>query len=242
MYLLKIKFYLGGSFFMKKFVSLKLIIFSFFLVFGSIIYLVILIIEVGIGIDSIEVGIDNEVSKEKSLVFGYKNIVDGEESLVFGFSNIVSGKRSLVFGYSNKVSGERSFVIGYNNEVIGFESLVFGNNYKVIGNYLGVFGIGIYDEVNRVYKCINGGGNLYMIGNDNNIVKGVNDNFILGNGVDIGVDSNGWKIEGLVVLGYGFSVFEFEVVFVGIFDGGRRIVNVCEVRIIVIFNDVIIGK
>ena len=227
---------------MKKSVSLKLIIFSFLLVSGSITYSATPTIEAGTGTDSTEAGIDNEASKEKSSAFGYKNIADGEESSAFGFSNIASGKRSSAFGHSNKASGERSSAIGYNNEVTGLESSVLGNNYKVTGNHSGAFGIGTYDEVNRVYKRINGGGNSYMIGNDNNIAKGANDNFILGNGVDIGVDSNGRKIEGSVVLGHGSSVSESEVVSVGTPDGGRRIVNVREARITATSNDATTGK
>ena len=227
---------------MKKSVSLKLIIFSFLLVSGSITYSATPTIEAGTGTDSTEAGIDNEASKEKSSAFGYKNIADGEESSAFGFSNTASGKRSSAFGHSNKASGERSSAIGYNNEVTGLESSVLGNNYKVTGNHSGAFGIGTYDEVNRVYKRINGGGNSYMIGNDNNIAKGANDNFILGNGVDIGVDSNGRKIEGSVVLGHGSSVSESEVVSVGTPDGGRRIVNVREARITATSNDATTGK
>ena len=227
---------------MKKSVSLKLIIFSFLLVSGSITYSATPTIEAGTGTDSTEAGIDNEASKEKSSAFGYKNIADGEESSAFGFGNKASGKRSSAFGHSNKASGERSSAIGYNNEVTGLESSVLGNNYKVTGNHSGAFGIGTYDEVNRVYKRINGGGNSYMIGNDNNIAKGANDNFILGNGVDIGVDSNGRKIEGSVVLGHGSSVSESEVVSVGTPDGGRRIVNVREARITATSNDATTGK
>jgi len=185
MYSLKIKFYLGGSFFMKKSVSLKLIVFSFLLVSASITYSATPTIGAGTGADSTKAGIDNEASKEKSSAFGYKNIADGEESSAFGFGNKASGKRSSAFGHSNKVSGERSSAFGYNNEATNLESTVIGNNYKVTGSHSGAIGVGTYDEVNRVYKRINGGGNSYMIGNDNNIADGASDNFILGNAVDI---------------------------------------------------------
>ena len=67
---------------MKKSVSLKLIIFSFLLVSGSITYSATPTIEAGTGTDSTEAGIDNEASKEKSSAFGYKNIADGEESSI----------------------------------------------------------------------------------------------------------------------------------------------------------------
>ena len=81
-----------------------------------------------------------------------------------------------------------------------------------------------------------------MIGNGNSIASGANDNFILGNNVDIGKDSNGRKIESSVVLGHGSSVSESEVVSVGTPDGGRRIVNVREARINATSNDATTGK
>ena len=213
---------------MKKSVSLKLIIFSFLLVSGSIIYSATPTIETGTGANSTKAGIDNEAN--------------GEESSAFGFSNTASGERSSAFGHSNKASGERSSAIGFNNEATSLESTVIGNNYKVTGSHSGAFGIGTYDEVNHKHLLINGGGNSYMIGNGNNIASGANDNFILGNNVDIGRDSNGRKIESSVVLGHGSSVSESEVVSVGTPDGGRRIVNVREARINATSTDATTGK
>ena len=227
---------------MKKSVSLKLIIFSFLLVSGSITYSATPTIEAGTGTDSTKAGIDNEASKEKSSAFGYKNIADGEESSAFGFSNIASGKRSSAFGHSNKASGERSSAFGFNNEATNLESTVIGNNYKVTGSHSGAIGVGTYDEVHGVYKGINGGGNSYMIGNDNNIADGASDNFILGNAVDIGVGSNGRKIRGSVVLGHGSSVSESDVVSVGTPNGERRIVNVGDAKITATSTDATTGK
>ena len=227
---------------MKKSVSLKLIVFSFLLVSASITYSATPTIGAGTGADSTKAGIDNEASKEKSSAFGYKNIADGEESSAFGFGNKASGKRSSAFGHSNKVSGERSSAFGYNNEATNLESTVIGNNYKVTGSHSGAIGVGTYDEVNRVYKRINGGGNSYMIGNDNNIADGASDNFILGNAVDIGVGSNGRKIRGSVVLGHGSSVSESDVVSVGTPNGERRIVNVGDAKITATSTDATTGK
>ena len=227
---------------MKKSVSLKLIVFSFLLVSASITYSATPTIGAGTGADSTKAGIDNEASKEKSSAFGYKNIADGEESSAFGFSNKASGKFSSAFGHSNKVSGERSSAFGYNNEATNLESTVIGNNYKVTGSHSGAIGVGTYDEVNRVYKRINGGGNSYMIGNDNNIADGASDNFILGNAVDIGVGSNGRKIRGSVVLGHGSSVSESDVVSVGTPNGERRIVNVGDAKITATSTDATTGK
>ena len=241
---------------MKKSVSLKLIIFSFLLVSASITYSAIPTIQAGAGTDSTKAGINNEASEEESSSFGYNNkasgkksssfghsnTASGEESSSFGYSNKASGKQSSSFGHSNTASGERSSAIGFNNEATSLESTVIGNNYKVTGSHSGAFGIGTYDEVNHKHLLINGGGNSYMIGNGNSIASGANDNFILGNNVDIGRDSNGRKIESSVVLGHGSSVSESEVVSVGTPDGGRRIVNVREARINATSNDATTGK
>ncbi|MCY7007173.1 YadA family autotransporter adhesin [Fusobacterium simiae] len=227
---------------MKKSVSLKLIVFSFLLVSGSIAYSAIPTIEAGTGTDSTKAGINNDASGEESSAFGYNNEASGEKSSAFGFRNQASGKESSAFGYNNEASGEKSSAFGYNNEATSLESSVLGNNYKITGAHSGAFGIGTYDEQHGVYKRINGGGNSYMIGNDNNIAEGANDNFILGNAVDIDVDSNGRKIESSVVLGHGSSVSESEVVSVGTPDGGRRIVNVREARITATSNDAVTGK
>ena len=213
---------------MKKSISLKLIVFSFLLVSGSITYSAIPTIQAGTANNSTKAGINNEASEEESSSFGY--------------SNKASGKQSSSFGHSNTASGERSSAIGFNNEATSLESTVIGNNYKVTGSHSGAFGIGTYDEVNHKHLLINGGGNSYMIGNGNSIASGANDNFILGNNVDIGRDSNGRKIESSVVLGHGSSVSESEVVSVGTPDGGRRIVNVREARINATSNDATTGK
>ena len=227
---------------MKKSVSLKLIVFSFLLVSGSIAYSAAPTIQAGAGTDSTKAGINNDASGEESSAFGYSNKASGKQSSAFGYFNIVNGERGSAFGHSNTASGERSSAIGFNNEATNLESTVIGNNYKVTGSHSGAFGIGTYDEVNHKHLLINGGGNSYMIGNGNSIASGANDNFILGNNVDIGRDSNGRKIESSVVLGHGSSVSESEVVSVGTPDGGRRIVNVREARINATSNDATTGK
>lgn len=81
-----------------------------------------------------------------------------------------------------------------------------------------------------------------MIGNGNRIARGSNDNFILGNNVNIGVDSNGRPIESYVVLGHGSSATESEVVSVGSSDYRRRIVNIRNGRINATSGDAVTGK
>ena len=212
---------------MKKSVSLKLIVFSLLLVAASISYSEPKI-EAGTGHDSTKAGIDNEAS--------------GEESSAFGFQNIASGKESSAFGNQNKASEEKSSAFGYKNGASGFESSVLGGEYKVTGSHSGAFGRGTYDEIHHKHLFLNEGGNSYMIGNGNSIARGSNDNFILGNNVNIGVDSNGRPIESSVVLGHGSSATESEVVSVGSSDYRRRIVNIRNGRINATSGDAVTGK
>ena len=81
-----------------------------------------------------------------------------------------------------------------------------------------------------------------MIGNGNSIASGSNDNFILGNNVNIGVDSNGRPIISSVVLGHGSSATESEVVSVGSSDYRRRIVNIRNGRINATSGDAVTGN
>ena len=198
---------------MKKYVSLKLIVFSFLLVAAGVSYSAPTI-EAGTGADSTKAGIGNEAS--------------GDNSSAFGFENTASGKNSLA--------------IGNKNEASGFESSVLGGEYKVTGSHSGAFGRGLYDEINHKHLFLNEGGNSYMIGNGNSIASGSNDNFILGNNVNIGVDSNGHHIQSSVVLGHGSSATESEVVSVGSSDYRRRIVNIRNGRINATSGDAVTGN
>ena len=254
---------------MKKSVSLKLIVFSFLLVVNDITFSVPEI-KAGTAPNSIVAGEGNEASEEeslafgfmnkasgkKSLAFGHKNEASEEESLAFGFMNKASGKKSLVFGYKNEASGEESSAFGFHNKAIGkkssafgdkneasgFESSVLGGEYKVTGSHSGAFGRGTYDKVNHKHLFLNEDGNSYMIGNGNSIASGSNDNFIFGNNVNIGVDSNGRPIESSVVLGHGSSATESEVVSVGSSDYRRRIVNIRDGRINATSGDAVTGN
>ncbi|WP_338951301.1 YadA family autotransporter adhesin [Fusobacterium nucleatum] len=198
---------------MKKYVSLKLIVFSFLLVAAGVSYSAPTI-EAGTGADSTKAGIGNEAS----------------------------GDNSSAFGFENTASGKNSSAIGNKNEASGFESSVLGGEYKVTGSHSGAFGRGLYDEINHKHLFLNEGGNSYMIGNGNSIASGSNDNFILGNNVNIGVDSNGHHIQSSVVLGHGSSATESEVVSVGSSDYRRRIVNIRNGRINATSGDAVTGN
>ena len=225
---------------MKKSVNLKLVVFSFLLV-ASAAYSAPTI-EAGTGANSTKAGIDNEASGEESSAFGFHNKASGKKSLAFGYNNEASEEESLAFGFINKASGKKSSAFGYNNEASGFESSVLGGDYKVTGSHSGAFGRGTYDEIHHKHLFLNEGGNSYMIGNGNSIARGSNDNFILGNNVNIGVDSNGRPIESSVVLGHGSSATESEVVSVGSSDYRRRIVNIRNGRINATSGDAVTGK
>ena len=118
---------------MKKFVSLKLIVFSFILVTGSVSFSVPAI-QGGTGTDSIIAGIDNIASEEKSSAFGFKNKASGKFSSAFGYMNEANGQYSSAFGAGNKASGEQSSAFGFLNKASGRKSSVFGSQYEVIGN------------------------------------------------------------------------------------------------------------
>ena len=204
-------------------------------------------------------GIGSEVASDETVAVGlsytdddgtvHKNIAGnpaepGEKyyATAIGIANKASGKKSSAFGNQNKASGEKSLAFGDKNEASGFESSVLGGEYKVTGSHSGAFGRGTYDEVNHKHLFLNEGGNSYMIGNGNSIASGSNDNFIFGNNVNIGVDSNGRPIVSSVVLGHGSSATESEVVSVGSSDYRRRIVNIRDGRIDVTSGDAVTGK
>ena len=162
---------------MKKFVSLKLIVFSFILVTGSVSFSVPAI-QGGTGTDSIIAGIDNIASEEKSSAFGFKNKASGKFSSAFGYMNEANGQYSSAFGAGNKASGEQSSAFGFLNKASGRKSSVFGSQYEVTGNSSGAFGVG---EFNGQHLYKNEGNNSYMIGNNVHIGGGINNSVALGN-------------------------------------------------------------
>lgn len=68
---------------MKKFVSLKLIVFSFILVAGSVSYSATPEIKQGDIADSIVAGVNNKASELASSAFGHSNTAEGARSFSF---------------------------------------------------------------------------------------------------------------------------------------------------------------
>ena len=218
---------------MKKSLSLKLIVFSLFLV-ASATYSAP-VIKSGSGSGSIEAGINNTASGDFSSAFGYDNTANGEHSLAFGFKNRASDRLSFAFGYANKSNGGFSSAFGSNNVVSGYcssafglqntvsgsRSLALGENYKVTGDSSGAFGVGEFSSDN--YQYVNEGYHSYMIGNYNKIASGSNNNFILGNKVSIGTG-----VQNSVVLGNGSASGGSNTVSVGSSSNKRKIVNVAD--------------
>ena len=207
---------------MKKSLSLKLIVFSLFLVVASISYSAP-VFQGGTATDSTEAGVDNTASGLNSSAFGAWNTAIGDWSSAFGNRNMV-GKL--------KYDGSGNFIP---DENFGKKSLAFGTEYQVTGNFSGTFGVG--DLFSGVYKYINEGNNSYMIGNYNKIASGSNDNFILGNGVAIGAG-----VQKSVVLGDGSASGGSNTVSVGSSALQRKIVNVGEGEISATSTDAITGK
>ena len=233
---------------MKKFISLKLIVFSFILVAGSVSFSADAEFKKENGTDSIIAGISNEASGNESSAFGYKNKATEEKSSAFGHSNEASGKFSSAFGYKNiasslrssafgvgnKASGEQSSAFGFLNKASGGKSSVFGSQYEVTGNSSGAFGVG---EYNGSYQYKNEGNNSYMIGNKNKIASGSDDNFILGNNVHIG-----GGINNSVALGNNSTVSASNTVSVGSSTLKRKIVNVGDGEISASSTDAVTGR
>ena len=235
---------------MKKSLSLKLIVFSLFLVVASISYSAVPEFKKGTGNDSTIAGIENTASGWMSSAFGYKNTASAWESSAFGSENTASGEYSSAFGYWNTASGWNSSAFGTTNMVgklkddgsgnfipdenFGKNSLAFGTEYQVTGNFSGTFGKG---EYNGQYQYVNEGNDSYMIGNKNKIASGSNDNFILGNGVAIGAG-----VQKSVVLGDGSASGGSNTVSVGSSALQRKIVNVKDGDISATSTDAITGK
>ena len=212
---------------MKKSVSLKLIVFSLLLVTTNITYSEDPEFKKGSGQDSTVAGVASDASGKKSSAFGYKNTASGERSSAFGYNNIASEEWSSAFGYQNRASGKYSSAFGLGNTASGIKSSVFGGEYQVTGERSGAFGVGtatFHTATNQYeYYYINEDNHSYMIGNYNKIAKGSDDNFILGNRVNIGTG-----VRSSVVLGYNSASGGSNTVSVGSSSNKRKIVNVAD--------------
>ena len=112
---------------MKKFVSLKLIVFSFILVTGGLSYSASApTTEAGTVASSIKSGLENEATEDKSSAFGYANKANGKFSSAFGYFNTASEENSSAFGYFNTASEENTSAIGFKNEANGKQSSAIG--------------------------------------------------------------------------------------------------------------------
>ena len=142
---------------MKKSLSLKLIVFSLFLVVASISYSAP-VFQGGTGTDSTEAGVNNTASGEESTAFGIGNTASGFHSSAFGNQNIASRMYTSAFGIGNIASDERSSAFGVNNIASGEESTAFG-----IGNTATVWkssAFGIGNKVNGEYSSAFGHWNM----------------------------------------------------------------------------------
>ena len=117
---------------MKKSVSLKLIIFSFLLVAGSVAYSAP-VIGPGTGTDSTIAGVDNEASEVNSSAVGFRNKASGVYSSAVGFDNKASGVDSSAIGNQNKANGRNSSAVGYNNAATEINSSAFGLSNTATG-------------------------------------------------------------------------------------------------------------
>ena len=124
---------------MKKSLSLKLIVFSLFLVVASISYSAPVFQE-GTATGSTEAGVENKASGKYSSAFGYHNTASRGWSSAFGCDNTASGHESSAFGYHNTASEQYSSAFGYQNEASGVRSSAFGYSNTASGKYSSAFG------------------------------------------------------------------------------------------------------
>ena len=253
---------------MKKYVSLKLIVFSLLLVGAGISYSEPKI-EAGTGPNSTVAGVGNTASGEKSLAFGYKNTAsEGEssafghwneanegQSSAFGYGNLANGFASSAFGYANTASKEGSSAFGYNNtasekfssafgtwnQADGERSSVFGSQYKVTGEASGAFGVGKSLLNNLTGKY------------DYDYVNEGKDSYMIGNYNKIASGSNnnfilgnnvsiGSGIQNSVALGNNSTVSSSNEVSVGSGTLKRKITNVADGEVSATSTDAVTGK
>ena len=125
---------------MKKYVSLKLIVFSFLLVAASVTYSAP-VFQGGAGTDSTVAGVGNTASNVKSSAFGYGNIASGgKNSSAFGYNNSAVGDENSAFGYRNNAGGKNSSAFGYRNITFGEKSSAFGHLNTTNGKNSSAFG------------------------------------------------------------------------------------------------------
>ena len=253
---------------MKKYVSLKLIVFSLLLVGAGISYSEPKI-EAGTGPNSTVAGLGNIASNLKSSAFGYNNKASGGESSAFGhwneanegqssafgYGNLANGFASSAFGYANTASKEGSSAFGYNNtasekfssafgtwnQADGERSSVFGSQYKVTGEASGAFGVGKSLLNNLTGKY------------DYDYVNEGKDSYMIGNYNKIASGSNnnfilgnnvsiGSGIQNSVALGNNSTVSSSNEVSVGSATLKRKITNVADGEVSANSTDAVTGK
>ncbi|WP_338996312.1 YadA-like family protein [Fusobacterium animalis] len=253
---------------MKKYVSLKLIVFSLLLVGASVSYSAP-VFQGGAGSNSTVAGVGNTASKEKSSAFGYNNTASGRESSAFGQWNEASGGQSSAFGHGNLTNGfaasafgygnsagkEGSSAFGYNNtasekfssafgtqnQANGEKSSVFGSQYKVTGEASGAFGLGKITWNSTTGK------------DDYDYVNEGKDSYMIGNYNRIASGSNnnfilgnnvsiGSGINNSVALGNNSTVSSSNEVSVGSATLKRKITNVADGDVSATSTDAVTGK
>ena len=253
---------------MKKYVSLKLIVFSLLLVGAGISYSEPKI-EAGTGPNSTVAGVGNTASGEKSLAFGYKNTASGSESSAFGSWNEAAGGQSSAFGHGNLTNGFASSAFGYNNSAdkegssafgyinkasgrlssalgtyntaSGVRSSAFGSHYKVTGEASGAIGVGKSHS------------NQLTGEQDYDYVNEGKNSYMIGNYNKIASGSNnnfilgnnvsiGSGINNSVALGNNSTVSSSNEVSVGSATQKRKITNVADGEVSATSTDAVTGK
>jgi len=154
------------------------------------------------------IGEGNDVSTAlDSLAVGVGNQVSADFSLAVGISNSLFGDGGVAFGWANVVGGWHNFSIGMSNEVTGGVNLLVGGWISLDETSEGTVASGIYNAAVGASMC--------LIAGTNNVINGAIDSAAIGHGliltgaasrVVLGQYNLGDEVDALLVVGNGNGI------------------------------------
>ena len=149
-----------------------------------------------VGVNAMSVGRQNYAYGFNSIAIGELNKPEGDNSIAMGLENSVKGANALGGGYSGDIRGLYSFSWGNNNTIdAGAEgAVVFGQNNRARSDYSAAFGLG---NITASYMEVVVGRYSYIdpaAPNNPDVWDASDRLFVVGNGSDIGSESNAMLI------------------------------------------------
>ena len=117
------------------------------------------------------IGKDSIATGKGSKAIGKDSIAIGRKSVVGEVDQTDMGNQSLAIGTENTVTGNQSSGVGTGLTITGDNSVGVGTGHEIAGNRSGAFGDPTYIKAD----------DSYAIGNTNDIAKGADGSFVLGN-------------------------------------------------------------